>query len=351
MLHQISSPHAHKVFSTSQVMLEVVVATIPGILVLSYFFGWGTLINILWAGLLALGFEAAIMVLRKRPVGFYLKDFSALVTALLLALAIPPYCPWWVTLIGIFFAIVVAKHAFGGLGYNPFNPAMVGYVVLLISFPVQMTTWTLPSTLLDGQALPSLMESLRVVFIGTPLVDGITSATALDIFKQKDALMVDQLYAQTPMFNQGMLAAVGYEWVNIAFLIGGLFLLVRKTYTWHAPIGMLATLLILPVLFYDGGSSASKGSSFFHLFSGATMLGAFFIVTDPVSGSTSNLGRLIFGVGVGLIVYVIRVWGNYPDALAFGVLLMNFAAPLIDYYTQPRTYGHSKRSHARIKKD
>lgn len=351
MAHQISSPHAHQAFSTSRLMLEVILATVPGVIALSYFFGWGTIINILLASVFALGFEALVMVLRKRPVGFYLKDYSALVTALLLALAIPPYCPWWVTLIGVFFAVVVAKHAFGGLGYNPFNPAMVGYVVLLISFPVQMTIWTLPSTLLDSASLPGLIESLQIVFVGAPLVDGITSATALDLFKQKGALMVDQLYAQTPMFNQGMVAAVGYEWVNIAFLLGGLFLLVRKTYTWHAPVGMLATLLVLPLFFYDGGSSASKGSSLFHLFSGATMLGAFFIITDPVSGCTSNIGRLIFGVGVGFIVYIIRVSGNYPDAVAFGVLLMNFAAPLIDYYTQPRTYGHTKRSHARVKKD
>lgn len=351
MNRQVSSPHAHQAFSTSRLMLEVILATIPGVIALSYYFGWGTLINILLASVFAVGMEAVVMLVRKRPLGFYLKDYSALVTAVLLALAIPPYCPWWITLIGIFFAVVVAKHAFGGLGYNPFNPAMVGYVVLLISFPVQMTIWTLPSPLLDSTSMPGLFESLRVVFVGAPLVDGLTAATALDVFKQKDALMVDQLYAQTPMFNQGVLAAVGYEWVNIAFLAGGIFLLARKTYTWHAPVGMLATLLVLPTIWYDGGSSASNGSSLFHLFSGATMLGAFFIITDPVSSCTSNLGRLIFGAGVGLIVYVIRVWGNYPDAVAFGVLLMNFAAPLIDYYTQPRTYGRAKRSHARIKKD
>lgn len=351
MLSQISSPHAHQAFSTSRLMLEVVLATLPGVVVLSYFFGWGTLINLIWASILAIGFEALVMVLRKRPVGFYLKDYSALVTAVLLALAIPPYCPWWVTLIGVFFAVVVAKHAFGGLGYNPFNPAMVGYVVLLISFPVQMTIWAMPSTLLDGQSLPGLGESLEIVFLGAQMIDGTTGATALDLFRQKDALMVDQLYAETPVFNQGMLASVGYEWVNIAFLIGGIFLLVRKAYTWHAPVGMLGTLIVLPMIWYDGGSSASQGSALFHLFSGATMLGAFFIITDPVSGCTSNLGRLIFGVGVGMTVFVIRSWGNYPDAVAFGVLLMNFAAPLLDYYTQPRTYGRSKRSRARIKKD
>lgn len=351
MLQQISSPHAHKPYSTSKLMLEVVLATIPGVIALSYFFGWGTLINILWASALAIGMEALVMFVRRRPIGFYIKDYSALVTALLLALSIPPYCPWWITAIGIFFAIVVAKHAYGGLGYNPFNPAMVGYVVLLISFPVQMTIWTTPSTLLDSTSMPGFIESLQIVFAGGQLVDGLTAATALDVFKQNDALMVEQLYSQTPMFAQGMMAAVGYEWVNIAFLLGGIYLLTRKIYTWHAPVGMLLTLFVLSACFYDGGSSASPGSPLFHLFSGATMLGAFFIITDPVSGCTSNRGRFIFGCGVGLLVYIIRLNGNYPDAVAFGVLLMNFAAPLLDYYTQPRTYGHKKPSHARVKKD
>ena len=352
MLHaQVTSPHAHKPYSTSKLMLEVVLATVPGIIVLTYYFGWGSLINLVLATSMAIAMEALVMVVRKRPVSFYIKDYSAVVTAFLLAIAIPPYSAWWIILIGIFFSIVVSKHVFGGLGYNPFNPAMVGYVVLLISFPVQMTTWTTPSTLLIDQSLPSLLESIKIVFSSAANLDGITGPTALDLFRQKDALMVDQLYSETIIFSDAIFASVGSEWVNMAFLIGGIYLLYRKVYTWHAPVGMLLALIVLPAGWYDGGSSASQGSPLFHLFTGATMFGAFFIITDPVSGCTSNMGRFIFGVGVGILVFIIRSWGVYPDAVAFGVLVMNFAAPLLDYYTQPRTYGHSKRSKARIQKD
>jgi electron transport complex protein RnfD len=329
-------------------MQQVSLALLPGLAVLTWFYGWGNLINTLLAILFALGFEAAIMTLRKRPVTFYLGDYSAVVTAMLLGMAIPPYAPWWVTLIGIFFAIPIAKHLYGGMGFNPFNPAMVGYVVLLISFPVQMVEWAAPRTMTE---LPGLIEALRYIFLGVQPVDGVTAATALDLVKQNNSLLIDQLREQTPQLATGSFASAGSEWVNVAFMLGGLYLLWRRLYTWHAPVAMLATLFVLSALFYDGGSSASKGSPLFHLFTGATMMGAFFIVTDPVSGCTSNRGRLVFGAGVGALVFIIRAWGNYPDAVAFGVLLMNFAAPLIDYYTQPRVYGHDKRTNVRIHKE
>ncbi len=348
MFKQISSPHAHGPTQTSWVMQQVSLALLPGLAVLTWFYGWGNLINTLLAILFALGFEAAIMALRKRPVAFYLGDYSAVVTAMLLGMAIPPYAPWWVTLIGIFFAIPIAKHLYGGMGFNPFNPAMVGYVVLLISFPVQMVEWAAPRTMTE---LPGLAEALRYIFLGVQPVDGVTAATALDLVKQNNSLLIDQLREQTPQLATGSFASAGSEWVNVAFMFGGLYLLWRRLYTWHAPVAMLATLFVLSALFYDGGSSASKGSPLFHLFTGATMMGAFFIVTDPVSGCTSNRGRLVFGAGVGALVFIIRAWGNYPDAVAFGVLLMNFAAPLIDYYTQPRVYGHDKRTNVRIHKE
>lgn len=353
MLKQISSPHAHTPKKTSDLMLEVILATTPGVIVLTWFYGWGTLINIALATGFAVGMEAIVMKIRNRPVGFYIGDYSAIVTAVLFALAIPQYAPWWATLIGILFAIVVAKHLYGGMGYNPFNPAMVGYVVLLISFPVDMVEWAAPMTMVENTPsaqLPGFVEALRLIFLDAPPVDGVTAATALDIVKQNNSLMLDQLYAQEPQFNTASFASAGSEWVNVAFLVGGIWLLARRMYTWHAPVGMLGSLLVLSALWYDGGSSASTGSPLFHLFTGATMLGAFFIVTDPVSGCTSNRGRLFFGIGVGSLTFIIRAWGNYPDAVAFGVLLMNFAAPLIDYYTQPRTYGHDKATKVRINK-
>lgn len=341
-LLKITSPHTTNTLSTARVMQLVLLATIPGVLALSWHFGWGTLVNIVWAGLVAVGAEALALTLRKRPVSFYLNDYSALVTAVLLAIAMPPYSPWWLILVGTGFAILIAKHLYGGMGYNPFNPAMVGYVVLLISFPVEMTRWTAPKQAFDGQ-LPGLVDSLMALFTGRDgiaafAVDGLTMATPLDILKQNNSLLVSDLWAQTPQFGQW--AGLGWEWVNLGFLAGGLFLMYRRVFTWHAPVSMLVALALMAAIFYDGGSSASGGSPLFHLLSGATMLGAFFIVTDPVTSAVSNRGRMIYGALIGVLLYLIRVWGNYPDAIAFAVLLMNFAAPLLDYYTQPRTYGH-----------
>lgn len=346
-----SSPHAHQRRDTANVMQWVILATLPGFLALSYFFGWGTLINLLIASITALASEALVLSLRGRAISFYLKDYSALVTAILLGLALPPYAPWWLVVIGTATAIILAKQLYGGLGLNPFNPAMIGYVVLLISFPVEMTRWISPITLTSDGQLPSLLESLAIVFQGSSVVDGYTGATPLDLFKNQSGLLVEQIYQQQDLFSAASFAGVGWEWVNLAFLAGGLILLQQRIFTWHAPVAMLVALTVMAALFYDGGSSESGGSVLLHLFSGGTMLGAFFIITDPVSSATSNKGRLIYGAGIGILIYVIRAWGNYPDAVAFAVLLMNFAAPFIDYYTMPRTYGHTKAERATRKRD
>ena len=337
MLQQVSSPHLRAARSTDEIMLRVLLALVPGIIAMAHFFGPGVFTNIIVACLAAVLCESMCLKLRDRPISISLKDYSALVTAVLLAIALPPYSPWWLITVGIVAAIGLAKHVFGGLGSNPFNPAMVGYVVLLISFPVQMTQWTAPYSL---AANPGVWDSL-LAMVGSETYDAVTMATPLDLMRQNDGLMVSALWQQYPQF--GRFSGVGWEWINLAFLAGGVWLLQQKIFTWHAPAGMLAALGLMSALFYDGGSSASGGSPLFHWLSGATMLGAFFIITDPVSGATSNLGRLIFGALVGLLVYCIRVWGSYPDAVAFAVLLMNFAAPFIDYYTQPKPYGHMTR--------
>lgn len=335
-LLRITSPHAHGPMSTQRVMQNVLLATVPGIVVLTHFFGFGTLVNILWGCVVAIACEALALKLRGRPLGFYLKDCSVLVTAFLLCIALPPYAPWWLIAVGIASAVLLGKQLYGGLGYNPFNPAMVGYVVLLISFPVQMTAWAPPRGV--GE-LPGLWEAIQACFSPASF-DGITMATPLDVMKQNTSLLVEDLWEQTPQF--GRWAGIGWEWVNIAFLAGGLWLLSQRIFTWHAPVAMLVSLALVSAIFYDGGSSTSGGSPLFHLLSGATMFGAFFIVTDPVSSAVSVKGKLIYGAAIGILIYVIRVRGNYPDAVAFAVLIMNFTAPFIDYYTQPRTYGHSK---------
>ncbi|RRU72696.1 RnfABCDGE type electron transport complex subunit D [Stutzerimonas xanthomarina] len=331
-LPRITSPHAKGPSRTQRVMLLVLAATLPGVIVLTWLYGAGTLINMAWACAAALAFEAAILKLRQRPVGFFLRDGSVLVTAVLLALALPPYSPWWLTLIATGCAVVFGKQLYGGLGQNPFNPAMIGYVVVLISFPVEMTTWPVPHSVGLGAGLQHILGIAS-------LPDGWTQATALDVLKVNKSLTIDELWSN-PAF--GHFGGIGSEVVNLAFLAGGLFLLHKRLFSWHAPVGMLAALVVMSLVFWNGSGSDSNGSPLFHLLSGATMLGAFFIVTDPVSSATSPLGRLIFGVGVGILVYVIRAWGGYPDGVAFGVLLMNLAAPTIDYYTRPRTYGHRK---------
>ncbi|MFV0476408.1 MAG: electron transport complex subunit RsxD [Parahaliea sp.] len=338
-LLRVTSPHAHGPASTGNMMLQVMLATIPGITVLTLFFGYGTLVNILCASLFGLLFESIALWLRGRQALSYLKDYSALVTALLLGIAMPPYAPWWLIAVGMLAAIGLAKQLYGGLGFNPFNPAMVGYVVLLISFPLQMTSWTPAYTV--GET-PGLLDALRACFAPAQF-DATTSATALEVVKQNNSLLLKTLWVDNPAL--GRWGGTGWEWANIAFLAGGLWLLYRRIFSWHAPLSFLVALGLMAALFYDNGSSASGGSPLFHLLSGATMLGAFFIITDPVTSAVSVRGRLIYGALAGILVYVIRVWGNYPDAVAFSVLIMNFAAPFIDYYTQPRTYGHQGRSH------
>lgn len=348
-LLKVTSPHAHRRTDTGHIMRLVIFATLPGMLALSWFFGVGVIHNVLLACLTCALLEAGAMKIRGRPVGFYLRDYSALVTGVLLGLALPPYCPWWLVVVGCACAIILAKQLYGGMGFNPFNPAMVGYVILLISFPVEMTQWAAPSGIASPLGVaahtPGLLESLQKIWLGTPF-DGYTAATPLDVMKQNTSLLVKDVYASDPTLSAGQFAGAGWEWANIAFLAGGIFLLFKRVFTWHAPVSMLLSLTFMAAIFYDGGSSSSGGSPLFHLLSGATMLGAFFIVTDPVSSAVSNKGRMIYGAAIGVLIYVIRDWGNYPDAVAFAVLLLNFAAPFIDYYTVPRTYGHAKSKRA-----
>ena len=227
-LMRITSPHAHGPMRTSVVMQNVLMATVPGIIVLTHFFGFGTLVNILWGCILALAFESVALLLRGRPLAFYLSDYSALVTATLLCIALPPYAPWWLIAVGMASAILLAKHLYGGLGYNPFNPAMIGYVVLLISFPVQMTSWAPPRGV--GE-VPGFIEALQACFFPAGF-DGATMATPLDVLKQNNSLLIKDLWQQNAQF--GRWAGIGWEWANIAFLVGGAWLLYRKIFTWHA---------------------------------------------------------------------------------------------------------------------
>ncbi|RYD76559.1 MAG: RnfABCDGE type electron transport complex subunit D [Sphingobacteriales bacterium] len=247
-LLNITSPHTHGPLNTSQIMRLVIYATLPGALTLSYFFGAGVFFNLLIASISCLMFEAGVLKLRNRSIGFYLRDCSALVTAFLLALSLPPYCPWWLVVTGSFCAIVLAKQLYGGMGLNPFNPAMVAYVILLVSFPIPMTQWTIPVNV-NGAHVLTLSDMLHKIFVGQQ-IDGYASATVLDVMKQNSSLALEEIYQKEPLLKNGYFASAGWEWVNIAFLIGGLFLLYKKIFTWHAPVSMLLALTLMATMFY-----------------------------------------------------------------------------------------------------
>ncbi len=347
ILNMVNSPHTHNQQTLSALMLKVLFACVPGILVQIYFFGFGVLFQLFFAIVTALICEAVIVRLRNRAILPVIKDYSAVLTATLLAISIPPLAPWWVIIIGTMFAIVIVKQLYGGLGFNLFNPAMAGYVLLLISFPVQMTTWLPVNSLLHHEL--TLLDQLVVFLTGKTqagvdlnqlrmTIDAVTMATPLDTLKidiSKGLTVTESLTGS--VFNG--FAGKGWLWVNIAFLFGGLYLLKAKVINWHIPLGILLSLAFCAILGPLFAPDIHAGP-IFHLISGATMLGAFFIATDPVSAATTNKGRLIYGALIGLLIYVIRAFGGYPDAIAFAVLLINLAVPLIDYYTRPRTYGH-----------
>ena len=265
-----------------------------------------------------------------------------MVTAVLLGVALPPLLPWWMTVTATLFAIIFVKHMYGGLGYNPFNPAMAGYVLLLVSFPVSMTQWLAPAGLNEHPL--AFSDALRVIFTSELPAgldwDAVTSATPLDEMRnQLDQNKMISEIKDSPLW--GDYGALGWEWVANWFLLGGLFLLWRRVITWHIPVSMIAGLLAIAGLFWLFDQETVPFPAF-HLFSGGLMLGAFFIATDPVTACTTKKGQLIYGSMIGVLIFIIRTWGGYPDAIAFAVLLMNMAAPTIDYYTQPRVYGQKK---------
>ena len=344
-----SSPHQRVRRSTSQIMVLVTLCLLPGILAQSYFFGLGNLLQIVAACLVALLAEALILTLRKRPIISTLKDGSALVTGILIAISIPPLAPWWIVVIGTLFAIVFVKQLYGGLGNNLFNPAMAAYVLLLISFPVQMTSWipvqTLhPFTLTFMDLLNTFMSGFTIDGYSVKQlsisIDGFTMATPLDTARTalNSGHTITELLHSAEYKHSSWQAI---QWVNVAFLVGGLIMLSKRIILWYIPISFLLGICAFSFVAFAYNPDLNI-SPMYHLFSGATMLGAFFILTDPVTASTTVKGRVLYALLIALIVVVIRNIGGYPDAVAFAVLLGNMCVPLIDYYTQPKAYGRSR---------
>jgi Na+-translocating ferredoxin:NAD+ oxidoreductase subunit D len=313
------APHVVAGYTVPRVMFQVLLALVPVLAVQVYLFGPGPLRLVAVACVTALACEALALALRRRSSQAALRDGSVLVTAALLPLAVPPLLPWWLIAFGTAVAVLIGKHAYGGLGQNPFNPAMVGYAVLLVSFPLEMTRWPVPG----------------------PEWDALTGATALDALRTglRQGYTMEEVRAGAGF---GRVGAAGAEWVNLAALAGGAWLLARRIIRWHIPVGVLAGLAVPAALAHGLDPGAHAGATF-HLASGAAMLGAFFIATDPVSAATSDRGRLIYGAGIGLLTWIIRSWGGYPDGVAFAVLLMNLAVPLLDRGTVPRIHGQSRR--------
>jgi electron transport complex protein RnfD len=338
------APHVVAPSSVGRVMRQVLYALVPTVVLHVVFFGPGVLMQIVLGVAIALLCEAAALRLRGRPLPPFLLDGSAIITAVLLALCLPPLAPWWLVVSGVAFAILLAKHLFGGLGANPFNPAMVGYAVLLVSFPARLLQWLPPDVPGVQPADLSLTETLTTILTGSPPArftwDAITSPTPLDALRTDLALgmTMGEAHARALFSTFG---GKGWEWINLATLAGGIWLLALKIIRWQIPVAMLGALFVCASVMSAADPGAYAGP-LFHLTSGASLLGAFFIATDPVSAATSDRGRLIYGAGIGALTYVIRTWGGYPDGVAFAVLIMNLAVPLIDRYTIPRIYGHAR---------
>lgn len=334
------APYLLKDVSVSQVMTQVCIALVPGIAAYAWLVGPAILVQLVIASLAALAAEAFMLRVRGKPLAMFLSDGSAVVTAWLIALTFPPLAPWWLVVTGTVFAIVIAKHLYGGLGQNPFNPAMVAFAVCIVAFPALMSQW--PSV---GLQL-SLVDQINIILGWLPRVDALSGATPLDAMKTALKLGEGSVEIENLLSNQdiyGNFAGRGWEWVAGGYLLGGLWLWQRKLITWHVPVSFIGSMVLISgaLWLYNPTQFASP---LFHLLSGGAMLGAFFIATDPVSGCTTPRGKLIFGAGVGLLAYIIRVFGGYPDGVAFAVLLMNLSAPVIDLLTQPRIFGMKDKS-------
>ncbi len=321
-----ASPHVHGDNSVKKIMWGVVIAMVPAMLVSIYYFGLDAVRVTLIAVAASLFFEWLFQKILIKGPDTYM-DGSAVITGVLLAFNVPSNLPWWIIVIGALVAIGMGKMSFGGLGKNVFNPALVGRVFLLVSFPVQMTSWPKASPITDG------------------IADAITGPTPLGIVKEGlDAgLTIEQVMAQVPSFMQQFIGGVGGslgEVSALALLLGGFYMLWKKIITWEIPVSILLTVLVFSGIFWLIDPTHYV-NPLFHLLTGGMMLGAIFMATDMVSSPMSRNGQLVFGVGIGLITVVIRMWGAYPEGMSFAILLMNGVTPLLNNAFKPKRFGRN----------
>ena len=338
------APYLAPTANVAAMMQQVLIALVPAALAHVWYFGPGFIFNLIVATAFCVGGEALMMHLRGRQPETALSDYSALVTAALLAFALPSLTPWWVTATGALFGIVVAKHLYGGLGFNIFNPAMAGYVVILVAFPMHLNLWVAPRMGDIDYEFLTILQTLKYTLTGilpdALTYDEVSRATPLDTMKSGLNNMHTTIEIRS-LPIMGDFGGVGWEWIGNFIAFGGFWLMIKKIIRWQIPVGVGIGLLLPAGIMWlvSPGTAPSPG---FHMFSGAAILCAFFIATDPVSAATSPKGRFFYAVGIGFLIYAIRTWGSYADGVAFAVLIMNMAVPAIDYVTRPHIVGHAR---------
>ncbi|MBN2527468.1 MAG: RnfABCDGE type electron transport complex subunit D [Deltaproteobacteria bacterium] len=333
-----SSPHAHSGTTTSKIMWTVFFSLVPAAAYAIYLFGLPAATVLLSTIVFCIVFEGLTNYAMKKPVS--LKDGSAALTGLILALTLPPGLPVWICGIGAFVAIVVAKSVFGGLGQNPFNPAMTGRVFLLIAFPAPLTRWLVPSGTGDtlfGKNVSAFDAAGNLVDAGSGNVDAITAATPLGLLGEEGAKAVSGLDTSSAFLIGNINGSLG-ETAAFILLAGGIFLLIRKIISWHIPVSFMAAVAVIAGLTNLANPEQYAGA-LFHLLSGGVIIGAWFMATDYVTSPMYNKGKLIFGSGCGILTMVIRLWAGYPEGVSFAVLLMNACVPIINTYTKPKKFG------------
>ncbi|MBM4143556.1 MAG: RnfABCDGE type electron transport complex subunit D [Lentisphaerae bacterium] len=328
-----SSPHAHSGASVRRIMLDVIIALVPALAVGLYLFGWNALRLVVVCVSACVLIEALCRKAMGRDPG--VGDLSAVVTGVLLAFNLPPALPGWMAVIGCVFAIAVAKQIFGGLGYNPFNPALVGRAMLLVSFPVHMTTWAVPARL--ASVLEPARTAVDAVTMATPLGWAKTSLSAGNALP----LALDSVATAWEFFAGFKPGCIG-ETSGLALLIGAAYLLYRRCIGWQTPVFFVGAVAVFAAILWRV-DPARNLHPVFHVLTGGVMIGAFFMATDMVTSPVTRAGMAVFGAGCGVITMLIRAWGGYPEGVSFAILLMNAVTPLINKATRPRVFGHGRR--------